>query len=211
MDAAYGVVAALFDRERTGTGHQIDVSLTDSMTRFLTPKLVAYLGSGEAQRRSGGRDSVIAIYQVFETTDEPLTLALGNDAIFQRFCNAIGRRDLADDPANASNRDRRARRVELVEEIQAVLRSGTRAHWLALCAKADVPAGPINRVDEVVMDEHLRARRLFYRTSSNPAVPQVNTGWHLDGEPNGYRWAPPGCGAHNDEVLTEWGIGEGST
>ena len=206
MDAAYAIVAALFDRERTGAGHQIDVSLTESMTRFLTPKLVAYLGSGEPQRRSGGRDSVIAIYQVFETLDEPLNLALGNDAIFVRFCRAIGRADLADDPANATNRDRRARRSEIVEEIQAVLRTDTRAHWLTLCAEADVPAGPINRVDDVVTDEHLRTRRLFYRTSSEPSVPQVNTGWHLDGAPNGYRSAPPECGAQTAAVLADWGL-----
>lgn len=206
MDAAYGVVAALFDRERTGSGHQIDVSLAESMTRFLTPKLVAYLGSGDLERRSGGRDSVIAVYQVFDTLDHPMTLALGNDAIFQRFCRAIGREDLAEDLAFKSNRDRRARRSELVESIQAVLRTDTRAHWLALCAESDVPAGPINRMDDVVADEHLKSRRLFYRTVDTPAVPQVNTGWHLDGIPNGYRSGPPACGVHTAEVLADWGV-----
>jgi len=205
MDAAYAIVAALYDRARTGSGHQVDVSLAESMTRFLTPKLVAYLGSGDPQRRSGGRDSVIAVYQVFETMDDPMTIALGNDAIFKRFCAAIGRNDLADDPTLATNQDRRARRAELVEEIQAVMRTDTRAHWLALCAEVDVPAGPINSVDDVVADDHLRSRRLFYRTS-DPVTPQVNTGWHLDGAANGYRFAPPACGADTAQVLADWGL-----
>ena len=89
-DAALATVAALFERQRTGRGHQIDISLVESMTRFMAPRLTPYLGSGELPRRSGAKDSVLAIYQVFETADAPLTLGIGNDAIWRRFCRAIG-------------------------------------------------------------------------------------------------------------------------
>jgi crotonobetainyl-CoA:carnitine CoA-transferase CaiB-like acyl-CoA transferase len=81
MDAAFAIVAALFDRQRTGRGHHFDVSLVESMIRLLAPKLTSYLGSGELQRRPGGRDSVIAVYQAFDTADDPISLALGNDKI----------------------------------------------------------------------------------------------------------------------------------
>src|SRR5690606_41695337 len=66
--------AALLARGRTGQGRVIDISLVDSMTRFLTCRIVPYLGSGEVPQRSGGKDSVIAIYQTFQTADEPITL-----------------------------------------------------------------------------------------------------------------------------------------
>ena len=211
MDAAFAIVAALHDRQRSGRGHRLDISLAESMTRFMTPKLASYLGSGDLQRRSGGRDSVIAVYQVFETADDPIVLALGNDSIFQRFCRAAGREDLAADPAYATNADRRSRRSELVAEIQRTL-SGRPAHdWLALCSDADVPATPINRVEDVVADQHLRERALLYRLPVDTgSLPQVNTGWFLDGEPNGFRLPPPRLGEHRDEVLAEWLIQAGS-
>jgi crotonobetainyl-CoA:carnitine CoA-transferase CaiB-like acyl-CoA transferase len=205
MDAAFAVVAALFDRNRTSRGHQIDVSLAESMTRFMTPKLVSYLGSGELQRRSGGRDSVIAVYQVFKTADDPIVLALGNDGIFQRFCAAAGRPELADDPAYATNHQRRSRREVLVAKIQDVLLTRTGHEWLDLCRQADVPAGPINRVEDVVADDHLQARSMLFRIpTEGGALPQVGTGWQLDGRPNGYRLPPPHLGAHRDEVLAQW-------
>ena len=108
-DAAMAIVASLLRRERDGKGCDIDVSMVESMSRFMAPRLLPYLGSGDLMRRSGGRDSVIAIYQVFETGDEPMTLGLGNDAIWKRFWEAIGQPAVAGEPAFATNADRRAR------------------------------------------------------------------------------------------------------
>jgi crotonobetainyl-CoA:carnitine CoA-transferase CaiB-like acyl-CoA transferase len=204
MDAAFAIVAALFDRQRTGNGHQLDISLVESMTRFLTPRIMTYLGSGEEPRRSGGRDSVIAVYQVFETIDQPITIALGNDHIFQRFCRAIGRADLASEPRYATNTGRRAHRAELVGTIQQSMMSRTRAEWLTILELADVPAGAINRISEVVRDRHLLDRSMFYQIPVGSGIPQVNTSWHLDGVANGYRSAPPQLGQHTHEVLGEW-------
>jgi len=76
MDSTMIVLAALFDRLRTGRGHVLDVSMVDSMTRFMSPRIVPYLGSGTVPRRSGAKDSVIAVYQVFNTADAPMNLAL---------------------------------------------------------------------------------------------------------------------------------------
>ncbi|HSY14579.1 MAG TPA: CoA transferase [Jatrophihabitantaceae bacterium] len=205
MDAAFAVVASLFDRERTGAGHQLDISLVESMTRLLTPKIVSYLGSGEPQRRTGGTDSVIAIYQVFDTSDEPITLALGNDGIFRRFCAVVGRDDLATDPRFASNRGRREHRPYLVEQIQAMLIRGPAREWLQLFGDADVPAGPINHLESVVTDPQMLARGMFYRIGDGVcAVPQVNTGWHLDGAANSPRMPPPKLAEHNDLVVRSW-------
>lgn len=202
QDAAFAAVAALFARARTGTGRLIDVALVDSMTRFLTCRLVPFLGSGEVPRRSGGKDSVIAIYQAFETADEPITLGLGNDKIWQRFWEAVGEPELAARPEYRSNAQRRDRRAEIVARIQAVLRNKPRAHWLAVFRAARIPAGPINRADEVTADPELQRRGLFYRlTAEGGDIPQVGTGILLDGRPNVPRSAPPKLGEHTAEVL----------
>jgi crotonobetainyl-CoA:carnitine CoA-transferase CaiB-like acyl-CoA transferase len=175
------------------------------MTGFMVPRIVPYLGSGEVPRRTGARDSVIAVYQTFETADQPMTLGLGNDAIFHRFCQAVGRPEWAEDPANANNARRRARRQELVAEIQAELRRQPRAHWLELFAARGVPAGPINSVDEVVRDPNLLERGIFYVVPSGDSfIPQVGTGWQLDGQANGCRLPPPRLGADSEAVLEEW-------
>jgi len=205
QDAAMAAIAALFARARSGEGRSIDVALVDSMTRFLACRIVPYLGSGDVPRRSGGRDSVIAIYQAFETADEPITLGLGNDAIWTRFWQAVGQPDYGADPRFATNAGRRAHRAAIAAEIQSLLRTRPRAHWLALLGAARVPAGPINRVDEVSADPALIQRGLFYRleTPDGP-VPQVGTGIRFDGMANGARHPPPRLGADTEAVLKDW-------
>jgi crotonobetainyl-CoA:carnitine CoA-transferase CaiB-like acyl-CoA transferase len=203
-DAAYATVAALFDRQRTGRGHVIDVSLVESMVRFLACRIVPYLGSGEVPRRSGGKDSVIAIYQAFETADHPITLGLGNDAIWDRFWTVVGRPDIGKNPKYATNSDRRAQRAAIVAEIGQILKQNTREHWLNLLASVRVPAGPINRVDEVVADPELQRRGLFFSLAvDDRMIPQVGTGFQIDGSVNGVRMAPPQLGASTVAVLRE--------
>lgn len=205
QDAAFAVVAALLRRHRTGQGARIDVSLVDSMTRFMAPRLLPYLGSGELLRRSGGRDSVIAIYQAFDTADEPLTLGLGNDAIWRRFAEVVGAPELADDAAFASNALRRQRRPELVSKIADLLKNKSRAHWLQAFAQARVPAGPINRLDEVAADRALQARGLLYGFDRNSVrVPQVGLGISIDGHSEGCGKPPPKLGEDTTNVLREW-------
>ena len=112
MDAAMATLAALFDRAKTGRGHHIDIAMVDSMTRFMAPRIVPYLGSGEVPQRTGAKDSVIAVYQAFDTQDKPLTLGLGNDAIWQTVLAGGGaagkRRGCA--PCQQRGSPRRARR-----------------------------------------------------------------------------------------------------
>src|SRR5574340_1081577 len=196
-DAALAILAALFDRARTGRGHCIDVAMVDSMTRFMAPRIVSYLGSGGLPRRSGGRDSVIAVYQVFDAADGPLTIGLGNDSIWTRFWDAVGRPETARDRRYASNSDRRARRAEIVDEIQSIIGTQPRAHWLQLFEAARVPAGPINRIDEVSADAELVRRGLFYSVAQGASrVPQVGLGIRVDGNARTFRKAPPGLGEH---------------
>jgi crotonobetainyl-CoA:carnitine CoA-transferase CaiB-like acyl-CoA transferase len=201
-DAAYATVAALFARQRTGQGRLVDIALVDSMTRFLACRIIPYLGSGEVPRRFGGKDSVIAIYQAFDTADKPITLALGNENIWQRFWQVVGQSEVAEQPRYATNSDRRAHRQELVNRIQDLLKQKTRSQWLDMFRLARIPAGPINRVDEAAADIALRDRGLFYRLrSGGRELPQVGSGILLDGKPNQPRQAPPRLGEHTTQIL----------
>jgi crotonobetainyl-CoA:carnitine CoA-transferase CaiB-like acyl-CoA transferase len=204
-DAAMATIAALYRRQNAGKGCQIDVSLIDSMTRFVAPRIATYLGSGEQPRRSGGRDSVIAIYQVFEASDHPMTLALGNDSIWGRFWSAVGQPEFALDVRYASNALRREQRAHLVADITTVLRKRPRAEWLALFEKAGVPAGPIYRLSELTSDPEFLERQLFYSTErAGIRVPQIGLGIQFDGRSEGCAAAPPRLGEHTDAVLQEW-------
>ncbi|RRV10483.1 CoA transferase [Pseudomonas sp. v388] len=201
-DAAMAVLAALYRRQQTGQGATVDIALTESMVRFTSPRITPYLGSGEVSRRTGGRDSVIAVYQTFDTADEPLTLSLGTDRIWQRFWELVQRPEMGLDPELASNAQRRERREEIVAAIQDILLHKPRAEWLELLAGAGVPAGPIYRVDEVTDDAHFHDRNLFFQIPRDGhSLPQVGLGIQLDGKAAGYRSAPPRLGEHTHEVL----------
>jgi crotonobetainyl-CoA:carnitine CoA-transferase CaiB-like acyl-CoA transferase len=205
QDAAFGVVAALYARRVTGKGRIVDVALIDSMTRLLSCRITSYLGSGELPRRSGGTDSVIAIYQTFATADDPITLALGNDNLWHRFWTAVGDPAYAQSPELATNADRRKHRERVVSRIATLLLEKPREQWLALFREARIPAGPINDLSQVVADEGMLARGMFYRlaTADGRTIPQVGTGIVVDGESAVPRSAPPSLGEHTNDVLGE--------
>jgi crotonobetainyl-CoA:carnitine CoA-transferase CaiB-like acyl-CoA transferase len=203
QDAAMATMAALFDRQRTGQGRKIDVSLVESMTRFLSCRISSYLGSGEVPKRSGGTDSVIAIYQSFETADRPMTLGLGSDRIWKRFWEAVGDPDFALGRSFETNVDRRAVRHLIVERIQEILKERPRHDWLEIFAAARIPAGPINAVDEVVADRALQERGMFFtlKDKAGRLVPQVGLGIHINDTFSVPVSAPPLLGEHTEEVL----------
>lgn len=204
QDAAMAALAALFDRKTTGRGRVIDISLVESMTRFLSCRISSYLGSGEVPTRTGGTDSVIAIYQPFDTADLPLNLGLGSDAIWRRFWQALGQPEYAARAEFGSNAKRRENRAQIVADIQKVLLTRSRAEWLEVFARARVPAGPINRVDEVAHDKALQDRGLFFALDAGDRlVPQIGLGIRFDGAATVPHSAPPRLGEHTAEVLDE--------
>lgn len=202
QDAAMATIAALFDRQRSGKGRLIDISLAESMTRFLSCRISAYLGSGEVPVRSGGTDSVIAIYQAFDTADLPITLGLGTDGIWKRFWQAVGDPEFADLSGFETNAARRDQRPTIVSRIQEIMRTRARDSWLKTFAAARVPAGPIYSVDEVAADPGLLERGLIFALSDGDRlIPQVGLGIRIDGEPSRPRSGPPALGEHSSELL----------
>ncbi|WP_011582267.1 MULTISPECIES: CaiB/BaiF CoA transferase family protein [Chelativorans] len=205
QDAAMAVMAALFARQTSKRGAKIDISLVESMTRFLTCRISSYLGSGEVPVRSGGTDSVIAVYQCFETADRPITIGIGSDAIWTRFWAGLGDPEYGARPEFASNTRRRERRDEIVSHIQSILRCRTSREWLDIFARARVPAGPINTVSDVAHDRALQERGMFYTLEDGDRkVPQIGLGIRIDGASAIPRSGPPLLGQHTEEVLTRF-------
>lgn len=205
QDLAMAALAAVHGRTRTGKGTSIDISMHASMSRFTSPRVVAYLGSGDVPRRTGGKDSVIAIYQVFNTADDQLSLGLGNDAIWKRFWEAVGDIAFGQKEQYASNAQRQQLRKEIVARISEILATKPRDTWLELFAKCRIPAGPINRVDEVVADSDLLEKKFFYTSdSAYGTIPQVGLGIAIDGQQNVHRKSPPKLGEDTQTVLNDW-------
>jgi crotonobetainyl-CoA:carnitine CoA-transferase CaiB-like acyl-CoA transferase len=204
QDIAMATLAALLERQRTGEGKQIDISMVATSARFMAPRIVPYLGSSDSPNRSGGTDSVIAIYQVFDTADDPITLGLGNDAIWQRFWTAVGHPQYGKQPGFEDNTKRRLARVQIVATISDVLATRPREQWLALFAQHRIPAGPIYSIDQLVNDVPLREDGVFFAAQGALGpVPQVGLGIRFDGDSAVYRSAPPRLGQDTKRILEE--------
>lgn len=204
--AVIGILAALHERERTGLGQWVDISLLDGSVAWLTYVAGGYFASGEVPRRYGSAHPTIAPYQAFPTADGYLMLAVGNDQLWRRFAAAVGRPDLAADPRFASNPLRVEHRGELIPLLEDLLRAGTTGAWLARLDAAGVPAGPIQNVAEAVSDPQVLARGMVAELE-HPAGPLRTLACpvRLTRTPASVRTAPPGLGEHTDEVLASCG------
>ena len=155
---ATAILAALHGRTTTGEGCHIDMALFDCAVATLANQAANYLASGRSPRRIGNAHPNIAPYQVFAVADGHVILAVGNDNQFRKLCEAIGATDVLQTPDYQTNARRVARRMQLQDDLQPFLSCRTRAEVLALCEKHGVPAGPINRIEDVFSDPQILSR-----------------------------------------------------
>ena len=204
---AQGVMAALFARERGGRGQRVDIGMLDATAALLTYQAGSYFATGQVPVRMGNRHPTIAPYETFPTADGEIVIAVGNDGIWRRFCPAIDRPELADDPRFRTNRDRMAHYDRLRPELERTLRSRTRAEWTARFHAASVPCGAVRDVGEVLGDPHLAAREMV-ATLEHPTVGTtrvMGTPIKLSATPGSVRTPPPTLGQHTEAVLGELG------
>jgi crotonobetainyl-CoA:carnitine CoA-transferase CaiB-like acyl-CoA transferase len=162
--ACNGVLAALQRRERTGRGGVVEVALFDVQAATLANQAANYLATGRDPARHGNAHPNIVPYQSFACADGQIALAVGADRQFRDLCRALGREDLAADPAYATNADRVGRRTVLVGALAAVFATRPLAHWLERLDAAGVPCGPVNTVSALFADPHFQARELTLAT-----------------------------------------------
>jgi crotonobetainyl-CoA:carnitine CoA-transferase CaiB-like acyl-CoA transferase len=169
----YGVVAiqaALAQRQRTGLGQAIDMSLFDCMTGVLANQAMNYLASGAVPTRLGNAHPNIAPYQTFQTSDGYAVIACGNDAQFARLCTALDLEDLPGDVRFFTNLARVANRDDLSRAIESRTSAMTRDAVLAALDEAGVPAGPIKTVAEVFADPQFAARGMAILPDGIPGL-----------------------------------------
>lgn len=205
MFAASGILAALFNRGFTGRGQAVDVALLDSVAALLTYQAASYFATGVAPQRLGNRHAMIAPYDIFDAADGEFMLAVGNDAQFQRCCEAIGLDALACDARFATNRDRVSRYEELRSVLAAQFRTAPRAAWIERLGAAGVPAGAVRDVQELFADPYVRDRGVVTSIDHASAGPlqMVRSPIALSSTPTHVRMAPPLLGQHTAAVLKE--------
>ena len=212
MMAAVGILAALHERQASGRGQHLDLSLFDVGVMAMANLAQSYLLTGRVPGRVGNAHPQLAPYQAFEAADGWFIVAVGNDEQYRRFCEAIGRSDLAEDPRFGTNAGRVQHRDELAARLADVLRRGRRAHWLERLRSARVPAAPVLDLAEVFQEPQAVARRLVWEVS-HPTIGQLpmvaNPLQHLSATPAAPTTAPPLLGQHTREVLQSvLGLGE---
>jgi CoA:oxalate CoA-transferase len=203
MFAAWGIAAALYDRERTGVGRYVEVAMLDSVFAMLLTSLARRLFTQRPPGRVGNRHPETYPVDSFPTKDGDIVIVGFSDAVFQRLAQVMGRAQLFDDPRFRTNRDRNVHETELQAEIATWARELTRVEALARLREADIPAAPVWTLDDLLQSGQLQARGML-----QPGVNAVLGEVCLVPQPvqfsNSSRVAPmrtPTLGEHTEEVL----------
>ena len=204
MMAAQGVLAALYERQRTGKGRKVDVALFDSVIATLCYQAQGYLLTDVVPARMGNRHPSLAPYETFEAADGYVVVGVGNDALWHTFCQAIGRQDL-DMPRFSTN----ALRVQNYQELKAtlgpILKSKPAQHWVDALDAAKIPVGRVRSVAEALSNPQVKGRNMLIEVE-HPALGHMKMTGNpikmsdLDEAPV---LPPPLLGQHTDEVLSE--------
>lgn len=197
------ILASLNRRTLTGEGETIDMALLDCQVSMLANQAINFLTTGIPPQRLGNGHPNIVPYETFATSDGHMILAVGNDSQFAAFCGVIDKPDWAHDPRFSTNRRRVENRASLSASIQPIVVTQPMAHWLDACSRARVPAGPINRIDQVFADPQVIDRglqlSLFHPLAGT--VPSIACPIRFADASAVKPSAPPLLGQHTDDVL----------
>ncbi len=210
MFAAYGIMIALFNRQRTGKGQMIDVSLLDSQVAWLTYRAGSFFASGKIPQPLGSGHPNIVPYQAFKANDTYVNIAAGNDQLWQKFCSALGLEDIVENPKFATNAKRVENRNELVNIISNIVSSKNAQEWLDILTKAGVPCGPIYTLDEIFTDPQVLHRNMVKDLDHIKAGKIKVTGIpvKLSATPGEILTSPPVLGQNTKEILLELGYSD---
>jgi crotonobetainyl-CoA:carnitine CoA-transferase CaiB-like acyl-CoA transferase len=200
MFAAYGTSMALFARERTGRGQQVDIAMLDSVTALLTYQAGNYFASGRIPSRLGNRHPSIVPYETFAAADGDFMLGIGTEDQWRRFREVAG---LEDDERFRTNRQRVTHYDELRPFVADRLRMKPRAFWIGSLTAAGVPCGSVRNLAELFDDPQIDAREMIAHIdhSAIGALRLLGVPVKLSDTPGAVRTPPPLLGQHTNDVL----------
>jgi CoA:oxalate CoA-transferase len=158
---AVAVNAALVHRLKTGESTKIDIAMFDAQLALLENAVMRYTVEGEIPGPLGARHPTITPFQAFRTSDGAIIIAAGNDSLFIKMCDALGRPDMAANPDYKTNALRQKHHGKLQHEIETLLGTNTTAHWIDVVGKAGVPCGPINNIEQALAHPQVAARNML--------------------------------------------------
>jgi len=200
-----GILSALRVRESTGQGQVVDVAMLDCQVAILENAIARYAVTEEIPRPQGNRHPSIVPFEPFDTQDGQLMVAAGNDGLWVRLCNALGRSDLATNPRFETNPLRNTHYSELRPILAEIFRNNTTAVWQTLLENAGIPVSPINNVAQVMQHPQVLARemlvRLAHPVAGEMTVPGIPV--KLSDTPGALRMPAPTLGQHTEALLGE--------
>jgi crotonobetainyl-CoA:carnitine CoA-transferase CaiB-like acyl-CoA transferase len=200
MWAVIGIVAALFRRQATGEGCEIDTSLFESTLSWIGSAASGCLASGKVPTRRGTEMPFLVPYKVYEAADGYLLIAAGNDNLFARLADAVGHREWLADPRFATNPERVRNRETVNAALQAVVQTRPRGHWVEILERARVPCAGLQTVDEVLEHPQTKAVGMLQRTPDGKMA-YMGLPVSFDGVRPKMRLGPPELGADTESVL----------
>ncbi len=207
--AAFGILAALRERDRTGKGQEVQCAMVDGLMSMFTFASAAYFATGELPPRNGNDHMVVSPYGLFQASDGPLAISPSTLKTWVSLCRVLGLEELPEDPRFLDNDLRRENRAELNQIIGERIKTQTRTHWMEKLNAAGVPAGPVNNLDQAFNDPQVRHQEMVLE-SPQPGGPVRMTGFpvKLSATPARLRRPSPQVGEHSREILLDLGYGE---
>jgi formyl-CoA transferase len=200
------IVAALFAREKIGIGQKVDTSLLEAEVASLINAGSNYLVEGKIPLRWGNAHPSIVPYQSFRTSDGYLVIGVASEGIWRRFCQALGRAELADDARFAKNSDRVENRAALIRILSEIFLTRGSDTWLKLLNEAEVPCAPVQTIDKVFSADQVLRREMLVEVEHPTAgtVRMAGLPVKFSATPASIRLPPPLLGQHTAQILTSW-------
>lgn len=203
---AIGVLSALVKRTRTGLGDFVDISMLDCQLALLENAVARYSVTDEEPCRLGSRHPLIAPFQAFETTDQPLVVCVDTDDQWKRLCNAIEAEELLEDPRFSTGSLRCQNHAELEKYLQGAFSKSSRKEWLSILEDADVPCGSINSISEALKDPQVVARGMIVEVPEGSGLKFVRLPILMKHSEVDRRQPSPKFGEHTEEILEGLGL-----
>ena len=206
LNAAFGIMAALRVKEKTGRGQQVDVSMMEGQMALLNTTIGNYFADGKLPGPMGTAYTALTPYQTFRSKTKDFALAVGSEKLWKTFCPAIGHPELTDDPRYANNRARMKNRDTLIPVLQEIFMTRTFDEWEKILLGSGIPFGALNNIAQVAEHPQVKARGSISEID-HPRIGKikvVSPVAKLSETPASIRSPSPSLGEHNEEVLREF-------